>query len=57
MSPLLASQDIVSLNKLKESKTMIVTMSSDHRVVDGALTATWLKRFKYLMENPLRFLL
>lgn len=43
--------------KLMESKTMNVTLSSDHRVVDGAIAAMWLNKFKSLLENPLRFLL
>ena len=36
---------------------MEVTLSSDHRVVDGAVAATWLKAFKGYMENPLKMLL
>lgn len=31
---------------------MNVTLSCDHRVVDGALGAVWLKKFKGLIENP-----
>jgi pyruvate dehydrogenase E2 component (dihydrolipoamide acetyltransferase) len=37
--------------------TMEVTLSADHRVVDGAVGATWLKAFKGYMENPLKMLL
>ena len=36
---------------------MKVTMSSDHRVVDGALGARWLAAFKGYIENPLTFML
>lgn len=36
---------------------MLVTLSSDHRVVDGVLAATWLQAFKKKMENPLLLLL
>jgi len=36
---------------------MLVTLSSDHRVVDGVLAATWLQAFKKNMENPLLLLL
>lgn len=36
---------------------MKVTMSSDHRVVDGAVGARWLKVFKGYLENPLTFML
>merc|ERR1719186_2042372 len=31
---------------------MRVTMSCDHRVVDGAVGAQWLQHFKKFMENP-----
>ena len=36
---------------------MLVTLSSDHRVVDGAIGASWLKSFKKHMEAPLSLLL
>lgn len=36
---------------------MNVTLSCDHRVVDGALGAKWLQRFKEYMENPIRMVL
>ncbi|KAI8380123.1 pyruvate dehydrogenase complex dihydrolipoamide acetyltransferase [Blakeslea trispora] len=36
---------------------MEVTLSADHRVVDGAVGATWLKSFKGFMENPLKMML
>ncbi|KAJ8322739.1 pyruvate dehydrogenase complex dihydrolipoamide acetyltransferase component (E2) [Batrachochytrium dendrobatidis] len=38
-------------------KTMNVTLSNDHRVVDGAVGAKWLQRFKQYLENPLTMLL
>jgi len=41
----------------KESKVMKVTLSSDHRTVDGAVAAQWLKAFKEYMEQPLTFML
>ena len=41
----------------KEVKVMKVTLSSDHRTVDGAVAAQWLKSFTQYMENPLTFLL
>ncbi len=31
---------------------MSCTLSSDHRVVDGAIAAKWVQEFKFLMENP-----
>jgi pyruvate dehydrogenase E2 component (dihydrolipoamide acetyltransferase) len=36
---------------------MTVTLSADHRVVDGALAATWMAAFVKLIENPLSILL
>ena len=36
---------------------MKVTLSSDHRVVDGAVGARWLSAFKGYLENPLTFML
>lgn len=36
---------------------MNVTLSCDHRVVDGAVGALWLNAFKGYMENPLKMLL
>lgn len=41
----------------KETEVMKVTLSCDHRVVDGAVGARWLKAFKGYMENPLSFML
>src|SRR5882724_359395 len=34
-------------------QTMRVTMSCDHRVIDGAVGAQFLRTFKQIMENPL----
>ncbi len=36
----------------KQSVMLNVTLSADHRVVDGAVGATWLSAFKGLMEKP-----
>jgi len=36
----------------RKSTVMNVTLSSDHRVVDGALAAQWLGEFKKCLENP-----
>lgn len=41
----------------KEVEIVKVTLSCDHRVVDGAVGARWLKAFKGYMENPLSFML
>lgn len=36
---------------------MTVTMSCDHRVVDGAVGAQWMAAFKSYLENPSTMLL
>jgi len=41
----------------KTINSMKVTMSSDHRTVDGAVGAKWLQAFKGYLENPLTFML
>ncbi|KAI0068394.1 pyruvate dehydrogenase [Artomyces pyxidatus] len=41
----------------KTVNIMKVTLSSDHRSVDGALGAKWLTAFKGYLENPLTFML
>ena len=35
---------------------MTVTLTCDHRVVDGAIGARWLQAFKPLIEDPLTML-
>jgi len=41
----------------KTADFMTCTLSCDHRVVDGALGANWLKEFKSRMEDPITLLL
>jgi len=41
----------------KTIQIMKVTLSSDHRTVDGAVGARWLTAFKGYLENPLTFML
>ena len=36
---------------------MRVTLSSDHRVIDGAEAAQFLQTLKELLENPVRLVL
>ena len=48
---------IVLNNKIVISDIMTVTLSCDHRVVDGALGAKWLDSFKSYIENPSLMLL
>ncbi len=40
-----------------EEAFITVTLSCDHRVVDGAVGATWLKAFRGYLEEPLTLLL
>ncbi|CAD8139290.1 unnamed protein product [Paramecium octaurelia] len=41
----------------KVESQMDVTLSCDHRVVDGAVGAQWLQRFKFYIEDPNTLLL
>ncbi|KAJ6932508.1 dihydrolipoyllysine-residue acetyltransferase component 2 of pyruvate dehydrogenase complex [Populus alba x Populus x berolinensis] len=41
----------------KSASFMSVTLSCDHRVIDGAIGAEWLKAFKGYIENPESMLL
>jgi pyruvate dehydrogenase E2 component (dihydrolipoamide acetyltransferase) len=43
---------IVKNGKIEVAQIMSVTMSCDHRAVDGALGAELLGAFKMLIENP-----
>ena len=43
--------------KLRVANLMKVTLSCDHRVVDGSVGAEFLQTVKHLLENPLRMLL
>ncbi len=41
---------------LQVAQVMTVTLSADHRAVDGALAAEWMVAFKNAIENPLSLL-
>ncbi len=41
---------------LQVAQVMTVTLSADHRAVDGALAAEWMVAFKKAIENPLSLL-
>ncbi|KAF8349959.1 dihydrolipoamide acetyltransferase [Amanita rubescens] len=41
----------------KTAQIMKVTLSCDHRTVDGAVGAKWMAAFKGYLENPLTFML
>jgi len=44
-------------NRYTTGTVMSVTLSCDHRVVDGAVGAQWLAVFKNYLEKPLTMLL
>ena len=48
---------VVKDGALAIATVMSVTLTCDHRVVDGAVGAKWLKAFKRLLEEPLSMLL
>ena len=48
---------VVKNDSLSIATVMTVTLSVDHRVVDGALGARWLREFKRIVEDPLSLLL
>ena len=43
--------------EFKETSVMSVTLTSDHRTVDGAVAAKFLQSFKGFVEQPLTFML
>ncbi len=49
----MAAKPVVRDGEIKVRQTMRVTMSCDHRVIDGATGAKFLQTFKQIMENPL----
>ncbi|MEM7552386.1 MAG: 2-oxo acid dehydrogenase subunit E2, partial [Bacteroidota bacterium] len=48
---------VVKDGQLAVGNVMKVTMSCDHRVVDGAVGSAFLKTFKGLLEDPVRILI
>jgi pyruvate dehydrogenase E2 component (dihydrolipoamide acetyltransferase) len=48
---------VVKEGALAIATVMTVTLSVDHRVVDGALGAEWLQEFKALVEDPISLML
>ena len=49
----MAAKPVVKENQVAIRQTMRVTMSCDHRVIDGAVGPKFLQTFKQIMENPL----
>ncbi|MGU4650739.1 2-oxo acid dehydrogenase subunit E2, partial [Escherichia coli] len=43
---------IVHNGQIHIGKTMVLSLSFDHRVMDGAPAALFLKNIKELLENP-----
>jgi pyruvate dehydrogenase E2 component (dihydrolipoamide acetyltransferase) len=48
---------VVKNGALAVATVMTVTLSVDHRVVDGALAAEWVSVFKSIVEDPLSLML
>jgi pyruvate dehydrogenase E2 component (dihydrolipoamide acetyltransferase) len=49
----MSEKPVVKNGEIEIHKMMRVTMSCDHRVVDGAVGAQFLQTFKQILENPL----
>ena len=49
----IVEKPVVENGQIVVGHTMKVTLSCDHRVVDGAIGAQFLQSFKRIMENPL----
>jgi len=53
-----AREKAIAVNgELRVAQVMTVTLSADHRAVDGALAAEWMVAFKNAIENPLSLLI
>ena len=52
----MTAKPVVRDNQVVVRQMMRVTMSCDHRVIDGATGAKFLQTFKKLLENPLYLL-
>jgi pyruvate dehydrogenase E2 component (dihydrolipoamide acetyltransferase) len=48
---------VVDDGELKVGTVMTVTLSADHRVIDGAVAAAWMAAFVRRVENPLTILI
>ena len=48
---------VVKNGELAIATIMSVTLSADHRIVDGALGARWMQAFKAAIENPVMMLM
>ena len=52
-----APRAVVEGDQVVVRRVMTVTLSADHRVIDGALAAQWIAAFVDLVEHPVRILL
>jgi pyruvate dehydrogenase E2 component (dihydrolipoamide acetyltransferase) len=52
-----AKKPVVKNDALAIATVMTCTLSADHRVVDGALGARWMREFKTIVEDPLSLML
>jgi len=51
-----ADKAVVRDGQVQVRKTMTATLSCDHRVIDGAVGAEYLRELKALLEHPMRLL-
>lgn len=51
-----SEKPVVKNGQLAVGKVMTMTLSGDHRAIDGALGAVYLKELKALLEHPMRLL-
>jgi pyruvate dehydrogenase E2 component (dihydrolipoamide acetyltransferase) len=49
-------EPVVRKGALKVGSVMRVTLSVDHRPIDGAVAAEWMRAFLSLLEDPVRIL-
>jgi pyruvate dehydrogenase E2 component (dihydrolipoamide acetyltransferase) len=47
---------VVKGDAIVAATVMTVTLTCDHRVVDGAIGAKWIQAFKPFIEDPLTML-
>ena len=52
----IVQKPVVKNNQVVIGNTMKVTLSCDHRVVDGVVGSSFLQTFKNYLENPVVFL-
>jgi pyruvate dehydrogenase E2 component (dihydrolipoamide acetyltransferase) len=53
----LRDEPVVEDGAVVPGQVMTVTLSVDHRPVDGVIAARWLAALRELLENPLRVLI